>query len=82
MFSFDPRPGKRITMPHLQNRLVEGSIQSIRLPHASALLLGGIIVVLLAVVAYAVQREFAAQPAGDTSASAVSSVPVRVLSAE
>ena len=64
------------------NRLVEGSIQSIRLPHASALLLGGIIVVLLAVVAYAVQREFAAQPAGNTAAPAVSSVPARALSAE
>ena len=82
MFSFDQRPGKRIIMPHLQNRLVEGSIQSIRLPHASALLLGGIIVVLLAVVAYAVQREFAAQPAGNTAAPAVSSVPARALSAE
>ena len=57
------------------NRLVEGSIQSIRLPHAGALLLGGIIVVLLAVVAYAVQREFAAQPAGNTAAPAA--VPFR-----
>jgi hypothetical protein len=61
---------------------VEGRIQSIRLPQASALLLGGIIVVLLAVVAYAVQREFAAQPASDTAASAASSVPARALSAE
>ena len=37
---------------------------------------------LLAVVAYAVQREFAAQPAGNTAAPAVSSVPARALSAE
>jgi hypothetical protein len=62
------------------NRLVEGSIQSIRRPHASALLLGGIVLVLLAVVAYAVQREFAAPPAGNTAAPAVSSVPARALS--
>jgi hypothetical protein len=61
---------------------VEGSIQSIRVPQVSALLLGGIIVVLLAVVAYAVQREFALQPVGNTAAPAVSSVPARVLSAE
>jgi hypothetical protein len=69
-------------MPQLQMRLVEGSIQSIRLPQAGALLLGGIIVLLLGIVAYAVQREFAAQRAGTTAAPAVSSVPVRALSAE
>ena len=69
-------------MPQMQNRLVEGSIQSIRLPQVSALLLGGIIVVLLAVVAYAVQREFAAPPTGNTAVSAVSSAPARALSTE
>jgi hypothetical protein len=46
------------------------------------LLLAGVIAVLLAVVAYAVQREFAVQPAGNTVASAVSSVQARALSAE
>jgi hypothetical protein len=61
---------------------VEGRIQSIRVPKAGTLLLAGVIVVLLAVVGYALQREFARQPAGDTSAPVASAVPARALSAD
>jgi hypothetical protein len=68
--------------PNGKSRLVEGSIQSIRLPQAGALLLAGVIAVLLAVAGYAVQRELASRPAGNTVAPGVSSVPARALSAE
>jgi hypothetical protein len=61
---------------------VEGRIQSIRLPKPGALLLAGVIVVLMAVVGYALQREFAPQPAGDASARVASAVPARALSAD
>ena len=67
-------------MVELQNRLAEGSIQSIRLPHAGALLLAGVIVALMAVVGYALQREFSRQPTGDAAAPAAAAVPVRALS--
>jgi hypothetical protein len=69
-------------MEQLGSRLVEGRIQSIRLPHAGALLLAGVIVALMAVIAVALQREFAPQPARDDAAPMVSAVPARVLSAE
>jgi hypothetical protein len=60
---------------------VEGRIQSIRLPKPGALLLAGVIVVLMAVVGYALQREFAPRPAGDASARVASPVAARALSA-
>jgi hypothetical protein len=82
VFSFDRAPGKSLTIAQLHNRLVEGSIQSIRLPHAGALLLAGVIAVLTAVVAVALQREFARQPAGDVAASMAAAVPARALSAD
>jgi hypothetical protein len=69
-------------MVELQNRLAEGSIQSIRLPHAGALLLAGVIVALMAVVGYALQREFSRQLAGDAAAPAAAAVTVRALSAD
>jgi hypothetical protein len=69
-------------MAQLQNRLAEGRIQSIRLPHAGALLLAGVIVMLMAVVAYALQHEFARQPAGNAAAPAAAAVPARALSPE
>jgi hypothetical protein len=68
-------------MAQLHNRLAEGSIQSIRLPHLRTLLLAGVIVILMAVVAYALQHEFARQPAGNIAAPAASAVPARALSA-
>ena len=68
-------------MTQLHNRLAEGSIQSIRLPHLGTLLLAGVIVILMAVVAYALQHEFARQPAGNIAAPAASAVPARALSA-
>jgi hypothetical protein len=61
---------------------VEGRIQSIRLPRPGALLVAGVIVVLMAVVGYALQREFASQPAGDASVRVASAAPVRALSAD
>jgi hypothetical protein len=61
---------------------VEGRIQSIRSPRAGALLLAGVIVVLLAVVGYALQREFARQPAADAAAPAAGAVPARALSGD
>ena len=69
-------------MMRLENRLREGRIQSIRLPHVGTLLLAGVIVILMAVVAYALQHEFARQPAGNIAAPAASAVPARALSAE
>jgi hypothetical protein len=66
--------------PNGKSRLVEGSIQSIRLPQAGALLLAGVIVVLLAVVGYALQREFALRSADEVAVPATSPVPVRALS--
>jgi hypothetical protein len=69
-------------MRQLQNRLVEGRIQSIRLPQAGALLLAGVIVVLMAVVGYAVQREFASRSAGDAAAPAAAVAPAKALSAD
>ena len=69
-------------MVRLENRLREGRIQSIRLPHAGTLLLAGVIVILMAVVAYALQHEFARQPAGNVAAPAASAVPARALSAD
>jgi hypothetical protein len=68
-------------MMRLENRLREGRIQSIRLPYAGTLLLAGVIVMLMAVVAYALQHEFARQPAGNIAAPAASAVPARALSA-
>jgi hypothetical protein len=68
-------------MVRLENRLREGRIQSIRLPHVGTLLLAGVIVILMAVVAYALQHEFDRQPAGNVAAPAASAVPVRALSA-
>jgi hypothetical protein len=65
-----------------KSRLVEGSIQSIRLPQAGALLLGGVIVALVAVVGYALQREFAPQSRGEVAAPSNSAVLVRALSAD
>jgi hypothetical protein len=64
------------------NRLAEGRIQSIRLPQAGALLLAGVIVVLTAVVGYALQRELARQPADDVAEPVVAVDPIRVLSAD
>src|SRR5262245_33171690 len=69
-------------MAQLHNRLAEGSIQSVRLPYAGTLLLAGVIVMLMAVVAYALQREFARQPAANVAAPAASAVPARALSAD
>ena len=69
-------------MVRLENWLREGRIQSIRLPHAGTLLLAGVIVILMAVVAYALQHEFARQPAGNIAAPAASAVPARALSAD
>jgi hypothetical protein len=69
-------------MAQLHSRLAEGSIQSIRLPHVGTLLLAGVIVILMAVVAYAVQHEFARQPAGNIAAPAANGVPARALSAD
>ena len=66
----------------MQSRLAEGRIQSIRLPQAGALLLAGVIVVLTAVVGYALQRELARQPAGDTAEPVAAAVPTRALSAD
>jgi hypothetical protein len=60
----------------------EGSIQSIRLPQAGALLLAGVIAVLLAVAGYAVQREFALRSTDDVALPMTSPAPVRALSAE
>jgi hypothetical protein len=68
-------------MAELQNRLAEGSIQSIRLPNVGTLLLAGVIVILMAVVAYALQHEFARRQAGDAAAPAAAAVPARALSA-
>lgn len=65
-----------------KSRLVEGSIQSIRLPRAGALVLGGVIVALVAVVGYALQREFAPPSGGAVAAPSTSAVPVRALSAD
>jgi hypothetical protein len=65
-----------------KSRLVEGSIQSIRLPQAGALLLGGVIVALVAVVGYALQREFAPPSGGEVGAPSNSAVLVRALSAD
>jgi hypothetical protein len=41
-----------------------------------------VIVILMAVVAYALQHEFARQPAGNVAAPAASAVPARALSAD
>jgi hypothetical protein len=68
--------------PNGKSRLVEGSIQSIRLPQAGALLLAGVIAVLLAVAGYAVQREFALRSTDDVALPMTSPAPVRALSAE
>jgi hypothetical protein len=68
-------------MVRLENRLREGRIQSIRLSHTGTLLLAGVIVILMAVVAYALQHEFARQPAGNIAAPAATAVPARALSA-
>jgi hypothetical protein len=64
------------------SRLAEGRIQSIRLPQAGALLLAGVIVVLTAVVGYALQRELARQPADDVAEPVAAADPIRVLSAD
>ncbi len=69
-------------MMRLENRLREGRIQSIRLPHVGTLLLAGVIVMLMAVVAYALQHEFGRQPAANIATPAASAVPVRALSAD
>ena len=62
---------------------MEGRIQSIRLPKLSALLLAGVIVALTAVVGYALQHEFARQPASDLGgATAAAAVPQKALSAD
>jgi hypothetical protein len=60
-----------------------GRIQSsIRVFKPGELLLAGVIVVLMAIVGYALQREFAQQPAGDTFAPVASARPARALSAD
>jgi hypothetical protein len=64
------------------SRLAEGRIQSIRLPQAGAVLLAGVIVVLTAVVGYALQRELARQPADDVAEPVAVADPIRVLSAD
>jgi hypothetical protein len=70
-------------MMRLENRLREGRIQSTRLHHAGTLLLAAVTVILMAVVAYALQHEFARQPAGNNIAvPAASTVPRMALSAE
>jgi hypothetical protein len=46
------------------------------------LLLAGVIVVLTAVVGYALQRELAQRPASDTAKPAIVADPIRVLSAD
>jgi hypothetical protein len=63
-----------------KNRLAEGRIQSIRLPHAGALLLAGVIGALIAVVGFAVQREFASRPTSDAAAPTADAA--RALSAD
>lgn len=60
---------------------MEGRIQSLRLPRAGALLLSVVIVVLMAVVGYALQHEFARRPAGDADGLAAVGVPAKALSA-
>jgi hypothetical protein len=64
------------------SRLAEGRIQSIRLPQAGVLLLAGVVVVLTAVVGYALQRELARQPANDVAEPVAAADPIRVLSAD
>jgi hypothetical protein len=64
-----------------KNRLAEAKIQSIRLPQAGALLLAGVIIMLAAIVAYALQRELARQPDGDV-ARPVAAAPARALSVD
>jgi hypothetical protein len=82
VFSFDRSPGQSLTMTQLQIGWGRGAIQSIRLPQAGALLLGAVIVALLAVVGYALQRELSRQPASDAATPMVSAVPARALSAD
>ena len=65
-------------MTQVQNRLVEGRI---RLPRAGALLLASVIVVLMAVVVYALQREFTRQPPGDAAAPTAVAAAATALSA-
>jgi hypothetical protein len=61
---------------------VEGRIQSIRLPQAGALLLAGVIIALMAVVGYALQRELSRQPTSNAATPTASVVPARALSAD
>jgi hypothetical protein len=82
VFSFDRSPGQSLTMTQLQIGWGRGAIQSIRLPQAGGLLLGAVIVALLAVVGYALQRELSRQPASDATTPMVSAVPARALSAD
>jgi hypothetical protein len=66
-------------MIQVQHRLVEGRI---RLPRVGALLLASVIVVLMAVVAYALQHEFTRQSPGDATApTAVAAAGATALSA-
>jgi hypothetical protein len=65
-------------MTQAQDRLVEGRI---RLPRAGTLLLSGVIVVLMAVVGYALHREFTRPSPGAAAAPTVAAPAVRALSA-
>jgi hypothetical protein len=65
-------------MTQVQDRLVEGRI---RLPRAGTLLLSSVIVVLMAIVGYALQREFTRQAPGVAAAPTVVAAPARALSA-
>jgi hypothetical protein len=65
-------------MTQVQNRLVEGRI---RLPRVGALLLASVIVVLMAVVVYALQREFTRQAPGDATAPTTVAAAATALSA-
>jgi hypothetical protein len=61
---------------------VEGRIQSLRLPRAGPFLLSVVIVVLVTIVGYALQHEFARQPAGEAAVLAADGVPAKALSAD
>jgi hypothetical protein len=65
-------------MTQVQNRLVEGRI---RLPRVGALLLASVVVVLTAVVVYALQREFTRQSPGDATAPTAVAAAATPLSA-
>jgi hypothetical protein len=78
VFSIDRLPDPGLTMTQAQDRFVEGRI---RLPRAGTLLLGGVIVVLVAIVAYALQREVARTSPARIAAPAAPAATATALSA-